>query len=74
MKRFANQFLYLKLGGVYFGTLVYLLTFSPLLICVAARLDTTVIDIGPPADWVKVNVQKTVSSASCDHIAYKPCM
>ncbi|QCD91232.1 HSP20-like chaperone [Vigna unguiculata] len=23
------------------------------------QLDTTVIDIGPPADWVKVNVQKT---------------
>lgn len=23
------------------------------------QLDTTVVDIGPPADWVKVNVQKT---------------
>lgn len=73
MKRFANQFLYLKLG-VYFGTLVYLLTCLPLLICVAARLDTNVIDIGPPADWVKVNVQKTVSSVFCDQIAYESCM
>lgn len=26
------------------------------------RLDTAVVDIGPPADWVKINVQKTVSS------------
>lgn len=25
------------------------------------RLDADVVDIGPPADWVKVNVQKTVS-------------
>ncbi|KAG5145140.1 hypothetical protein JHK84_030683 [Glycine max] len=31
------------------------------------QLDTTVIDIGPPADWVKVNVQKTVSSLSCSN-------
>jgi len=69
VKRFASHFLYLKLGSVYFRTLVYLLTCSPLLICVAARLDTTVIDIGPPADWVKVNVQKTVSSVSFDEIA-----
>lgn len=31
---------------------------------VAGRLDTAVVDIGPPADWVKINVQKTVSSLS----------
>lgn len=24
-------------------------------------MDTSVVDIGPPADWVKINVQKTVS-------------
>lgn len=29
-----------------------------------ARLDTQVVDIGAPADWVKINVQKTVSFAS----------
>jgi len=33
------------------------------------RLDTSVIDIGPPADWVKINVQKTVS-LSCVWIEY----
>jgi hypothetical protein len=33
-----------------------------ILIYVAARLETAVVDIGPPADWVKVNVQKTVSA------------
>lgn len=33
------------------------------------RLDTSVVDIGPPADWVKINVQKTVS-LSCVWIAY----
>lgn len=30
------------------------------------RLDVAVVDIGPPADWVKINVQKTVSfSIAC---------
>lgn len=24
------------------------------------RLEIEVVDIGPPADWVKINVQKTV--------------
>ena len=67
MKCVANLLLWLKLESVYFGTLVYPLTCLPLLICVGARLDTTVIDIGPPADWVKVNVQKTVSSLSCSN-------
>lgn len=33
----------------------------PMLIYVVDRLETAVVDIGPPADWVKVNVQKTVS-------------
>lgn len=27
-----------------------------------ARLVTTVVDVGPPADWVKINVRETVSS------------
>ena len=26
--------------------------------CGWARSDTYVVDIGPPADWVKINVQK----------------
>lgn len=26
------------------------------------RVDSMVVDIGPPADWVKINVRKTVSS------------
>lgn len=25
-----------------------------------ARLDVVVVDVGPPADWVKINVQRTV--------------
>lgn len=25
------------------------------------RLDTAVVDVGPPAEWVKINVQRTVS-------------
>lgn len=37
-------------------------TCMPMLTYVAARLGTAVVDIGPSADWVKVNVQKTVSS------------
>ncbi|XLU80976.1 hypothetical protein S245_004396, partial [Arachis hypogaea] len=40
------------------GTLVHSLTCLPVLIYVTGR-DTAVIDIGPPADWVKINVQKT---------------
>lgn len=28
---------------------------------VIARLDIAIVDIGQPADWVKINVQKTVS-------------
>ena len=27
-----------------------------------ARLDVQVVDVGPPADWVKINVRETVSS------------
>jgi len=34
----------------------------PMLTYVAARSGTAVVDIGISADWVKVNVQKTVSS------------
>ena len=37
------------------------------------RLDVAVVDIGQPADWVKVNVQKTVSSRECfneSHLKY----
>lgn len=34
-------------------------------VCVG-RLDTAVVDVGPPADWVKINVQKTVSF--CLHV------
>jgi len=37
-------------------------TCMPMLTYVAARSGTAVVDIGPSADWVKVNVQKTVSS------------
>ena len=37
-----------------------------------ARSDTSVVDIGPPADWVKINVQKTVS-LSCVKIEYNLC-
>lgn len=32
---------------------------------VDARLDVAVVDLGPPADWVKINVQRTVSSILC---------
>lgn len=40
--------------------------FSILLIFLSvARLDVAVVDIGQPADWVKVNVQKTVSCGVC---------
>ena len=28
-----------------------------------ARLDVQVVDVGPPADWVKINVRETVSSS-----------
>lgn len=28
------------------------------------RSDTMVVDIGPPADWVKINVQRTVCLSS----------
>ena len=28
----------------------------------SARLDVQVVDVGPPADWVKINVRETVSS------------
>lgn len=48
--------------NVCFDTEVHQLTCLLVLICLAARLDTAVVDVGPPADWVKVNVQKTVSS------------
>lgn len=37
-----------------------------------ARLDTSVVDIGPPADWVKINVQKTVSLSSVQ-VEYNLC-
>jgi hypothetical protein len=37
-------------------------TCIPMLTNVDARSGTTVVDIGPSADWVKVNVQKIVSS------------
>lgn len=30
--------------------------------CLFPRLDVTVVDVGPPADWVKINVQRTVKS------------
>lgn len=40
--------------------------------CGWARSDTYVVDIGPPADWVKINVQKTVS-LSCVKIEYNLC-
>lgn len=36
----------------------FVLSFLP---CPVARLDVAVVDIGQPAEWVKVNVQKTVS-------------
>lgn len=35
-----------------------------------ARLDVAVVDIGQPADWVKVNVQKTVSCGACLNLKY----
>ena len=34
------------------------------IVCMAmfvVRLDTAVVDVGPPAEWVKINVQRTVS-------------
>lgn len=40
-------FLLVKQSVIYFFSLV-------------DRLETMVVDIGPPADWVKVNVQRTV--------------
>lgn len=32
-----------------------------LIVALSARTETTVIDIGSPADWVKINVRVTVS-------------
>lgn len=34
-----------------------------------ARLVTTVVDLGPPADWVKINVRETVSSTQIPSIS-----
>jgi hypothetical protein len=55
---FLETEIYLPCHFVSFTTCMPML----ILIYVAARLETAVVDIGPPANWVKVNVQKTVSA------------
>lgn len=56
----------------YCSAISFLLSSCPVVktkLILFARLVTTVVDLGPPADWVKINVRETVSSSKIPSIS-----